>query len=146
MCEKMLWPSSLWCRDSNPQPLEHKSPPITTRPGLMHFRINLYFEDRLMNKKYTTPLPYWWDVAHIIWGSRKTSWDGSANKKKDRLGNIQIFNPILISEWVAGWLTGFSLGYEHWCLWSHCWLQCFRYSIKMRGFVPEQNIYTLLFH
>ena len=28
------YPSSIWCRDSNLQPLEHESPPITTRPGL----------------------------------------------------------------------------------------------------------------
>ena len=27
-------PSSRWCRDSNSRPLEHESPPITTRPGL----------------------------------------------------------------------------------------------------------------
>ena len=27
-------PSSIRCRDSNPRPLEHESPPITTRPGL----------------------------------------------------------------------------------------------------------------
>ena len=27
-------PSSIWCWDSNPQPLGHESPPITTRPGL----------------------------------------------------------------------------------------------------------------
>ena len=27
-------PSSIWCQDSNSQPLEHESPPITTRPGL----------------------------------------------------------------------------------------------------------------
>ena len=31
-CEKC--PSSIWCLDLNSQPLEHKSPPITTRPGL----------------------------------------------------------------------------------------------------------------
>ena len=31
-CEKC--PSSIWCRDSNSRPLEHESPPITTRPGL----------------------------------------------------------------------------------------------------------------
>ena len=30
----MLWPSCIWCRDSNRWSLEHKSPPITTRPGL----------------------------------------------------------------------------------------------------------------
>ena len=28
------YPSSIWCRDSNSQPSEHESPPITTRPGL----------------------------------------------------------------------------------------------------------------
>ena len=27
-------PSSIRCRDSNPQPSEHESPPITTRPGI----------------------------------------------------------------------------------------------------------------
>ena len=27
-------PSSKWCKDSNSQPLEHESPPITTRQGL----------------------------------------------------------------------------------------------------------------
>ena len=32
MCEKC--PSSIWCRDSNPRPLEHESLPITTRSGL----------------------------------------------------------------------------------------------------------------
>ena len=29
-------PSSIQCWDSNPQPLEHESPPITTRPGIPH--------------------------------------------------------------------------------------------------------------
>ena len=28
------FPSSIWCWDSNSKPLEHKSPPLTTRPGL----------------------------------------------------------------------------------------------------------------
>ena len=32
ICEK--YPSSIRCRDSNPRPLDHESPPITTRPGL----------------------------------------------------------------------------------------------------------------
>ena len=31
-CEKC--PSSIWCWDSNPQPSEHESHPITTRPRL----------------------------------------------------------------------------------------------------------------
>ena len=37
ICEKMLWPSSKWRRYSNPRPLEHNSPPITTRPGLLPY-------------------------------------------------------------------------------------------------------------
>ena len=32
-CEKC--PSSIWCWDSNLQPSEHESPPITTRPGVI---------------------------------------------------------------------------------------------------------------
>ena len=32
ICEKC--PSDIRCRDSNPQPLENESPPITTTPGL----------------------------------------------------------------------------------------------------------------
>ena len=36
-CEKC--PSSIWCRDSNSRPLEHESPPITTRPGL---KLNIF--------------------------------------------------------------------------------------------------------
>ena len=35
-------PSSIWCRDSNPRPLEHVSPPITTRPGLPPKRMELF--------------------------------------------------------------------------------------------------------
>ena len=30
-------PSSIQCWDSNPRPLEHESPPITTRPGLLPY-------------------------------------------------------------------------------------------------------------
>ena len=33
-CEQMLWPSSIRHQNLNPRPLEHESPPITTRPGL----------------------------------------------------------------------------------------------------------------
>ena len=35
-------PSSLRCRDSNPRPSEHESPPITTRPGLPPSAILVY--------------------------------------------------------------------------------------------------------
>ena len=32
-------PSSIRCRDSNPRPFKHESPPITTRPGLPPFGV-----------------------------------------------------------------------------------------------------------
>ena len=38
----MLCPSSIQHQDSNPQPLEHESPPITTRPGLFLFIVVLF--------------------------------------------------------------------------------------------------------
>ena len=38
-CEKC--PSSIQCKDSNPQPLKHELSPITTRPGLLHFGTSL---------------------------------------------------------------------------------------------------------
>ena len=34
-------PSSIQCWDSNPQPSEHKSPPITTRPGHICYNKNV---------------------------------------------------------------------------------------------------------
>ena len=37
----MLCPSSLQHRDSNPQPLDHESPPITTRPAPAYVRNNV---------------------------------------------------------------------------------------------------------
>ena len=33
------FPSSIQCRDLNPEPLEHESPPITTRRGASPIRI-----------------------------------------------------------------------------------------------------------
>ena len=34
-------PSCVQCWDSNPQPSDHESPPITTRPGLPPFCVNI---------------------------------------------------------------------------------------------------------
>ena len=42
ICEKC--PSSIWCRDSNPQPLERESLPITTRPGLPPILLKFNYE------------------------------------------------------------------------------------------------------
>ena len=38
-------PSSKWCGDLNPQPLEHESPPVTTRPGLPPFKLYCLWGD-----------------------------------------------------------------------------------------------------
>ena len=43
ICEKMLWPSSIRRPDSNPQPSELKSPPITTRPVAVNYLTNFQF-------------------------------------------------------------------------------------------------------
>ena len=48
-CEKC--PSRIWCRDSNLRPLEHESPPITTRPGLPPF--------------HNLMLPYWYNNSRM---------------------------------------------------------------------------------
>ena len=39
----MSCPSSIWCWDLNPRPLEHESSPITTRPGLPPYEQVLNF-------------------------------------------------------------------------------------------------------
>ena len=39
-CEKC--PSSILCRDSNPRPSEHESPPISTRPGFKPSHVGTY--------------------------------------------------------------------------------------------------------
>ena len=44
-CEKC--PSSIWCWDSNSQPLEHEFPPITTRPGLPPLNIECLYANLL---------------------------------------------------------------------------------------------------
>ena len=55
MCEK--YPFSKWFWDSNPQPLEHESPPITTRPQpnklffTMRLLIDIFWFCLKQNKK-----------------------------------------------------------------------------------------------
>ena len=51
----MLWPSSIRHRDSNPRPLEHESPPITTRPGLPPLLLLLLLDFSFEYKPITIP-------------------------------------------------------------------------------------------
>ena len=57
-------PSSIRCRDSNPQPLECESFPITTRPGLPPINVNL-----LLNAKHTMALflIIWTNPGHFFY-------------------------------------------------------------------------------
>ena len=49
-CEN--FPSSIRCWDLNPQPLEHKSSPIITRPGLPPEKMMILFGCRLLYLKF----------------------------------------------------------------------------------------------
>ena len=40
-------PSSIWCRDSNPQPSERESLPITTRPGFTPNQIQIVIKAKI---------------------------------------------------------------------------------------------------
>ena len=64
-CEK--WPSGIWCWDSNPQPLEHESSPITTRPGqYLLFRYNQLNTLLLNNALLYLGLNKWHDLQNPI--------------------------------------------------------------------------------
>ena len=56
-------PSSIWCWDSNPQPSEHESPPITTSPGLPpKHRPNVFLKE---NKVLTPFLTVLWQYLSL---------------------------------------------------------------------------------
>ena len=60
-CEKMSCPSSIWCRDLNPQPSEREPPPITTRP---HFLAQLIWSIIILRFKlgmFNSKLIFMWD-------------------------------------------------------------------------------------
>ena len=47
-CEKMSCPSWIRRQDSNPRPLEHESPTITTRPGLPPYKWAILAQDKFL--------------------------------------------------------------------------------------------------
>ena len=64
-CEKC--PSSIWCRDSNPQPSEYESPPITTRPGLPPFeRAKFIRFAAKRNHLKKCQESFWWDNGALV--------------------------------------------------------------------------------
>ena len=86
-CEK--YPSRIWCRDSNPQPLEHESSPITIRPGLPPSKsIFLSFKFAIVRSHRCKPClvcPFYWCQQRLVtvkedsyrnfyWGFYSYSW------------------------------------------------------------------------
>ena len=73
---KMSCPSSIWHRDSSPQPLENESSPITTRPGviktLMFFQRGWFYLEKkvfiLFLKGYATILSLFLSVKRYQFG------------------------------------------------------------------------------
>ena len=73
--KKLMWkcPSSIWCKDSNSQPLKPESSPITRRPGLLAgfkyydrhlYRTFIYCERRqwlLHFQARVKQLIHWWN-------------------------------------------------------------------------------------
>ena len=64
-CEKC--PSSIWCRDSNPQPSEYESPPLTTRPGHPPFeRAKFIRFAAKRNHLKKCQESFWWDNGALV--------------------------------------------------------------------------------
>ena len=72
------------------------------------------YDHRVKNKKYTTPLPYSWDV-----GSRKTSWDGQAKKTPANLKHPNSFIFGLLK--YIFYYKYEKCPYSIWCLDSNPW-------------------------
>ena len=73
-CEKMSMASSIWYRDSNPQPLNHESTPITTRPGLPPECILYYVPS--CNEETVTVWLHCFALLHI----RRQVWRGAYHR------------------------------------------------------------------
>ena len=52
-------PSSIWCRESISQHLEHEYPPITTRPGLPPNHVNLKTSHTYSDASPTMSVPWY---------------------------------------------------------------------------------------
>ena len=70
----MSMPSSIWYRDANPQPLDHESTPITTRPGLPPECILYYVPSR--NEETVTVWLHCFALLHI----RRQVWRGAYHR------------------------------------------------------------------
>ena len=57
--------SGIRCWDSNPRPLEHESPPITTRPGLLPYLLTYVPLKRFSQKMFAFIL-FWWSLCFLV--------------------------------------------------------------------------------
>ena len=111
-CEKC--PSSIWCLDLKPQPLECESPPIITRPGTLS---NLIFFTSSSRQNYVKNIPvttlnlsliivsalFWseiWFLQHRAWTRRSGEWMG----QHDRFPSCSGWS--LSSKKISGWTQG----------------------------------------
>ena len=81
ICEKMLWPSSIRCQDSNPRPSEHESPPITTWPGLPPIVVSFtcMAPDRLYHDDLLPHLP------SLSLGTLAREWKKASSARPERI-------------------------------------------------------------
>ena len=66
-----ICPSSIWRRDSNPQPSENEAPPITTRPGLPPIKFwnldaQIFFKLKYSNFQIIFLLNHFWKIFFCI--------------------------------------------------------------------------------
>ena len=103
-------PSSIQCRDSNPQPSERESPPITTRPGLPFGYCTIpktvaeFFSVFWGSKIWFTTPPTSWSSWRSLPESRprrrwKSFWrtKKSVHRRKWRLGRSRIRSNVDLS-------------------------------------------------
>ena len=80
-CEKC--PSSILCRDSNSQPLEYESPPITTRPGLLPCLTNLTLMLVAAKKSWIRRRSNLWTVIKRRCENVEIDWQKTQSEKKN---------------------------------------------------------------
>ena len=108
-------PSSIRCWDSNLQPLEHESPPITTRPGLPPY--GAVFVAQLVEQ-----LHLWFKSSHwhFIFCQCQLYWKDENPKvplyakKINLFCNLYIVIPSIKTKMVSPWPTNYHHFYVDW--------------------------------
>ena len=116
-------PSSIQYPDSNPQPLEYESPPITTRPGLPFLCVCLFkpmTEKEMSINKFTSALFWTW----VIWCWNQPLCPNSMDCRNLSLANVWWFISLFIPKDVSVTWQNFILFREL----PHSFICCHRLS------------------